>query len=101
MAREGARKRRRAAVVAEQDGKVLLVKERGAHRFNLPGSGIERQEGVIEAACRELREETGLCVVQARHLFDHEGHVMFHKVVGTDVKGDVRLRRRELRDFLW
>ena len=80
---------------------MLLVKEQGAHRFSLPGGGIERREGVIEAACREIREETGLRVVQARHLFDHEGHVMFHQVVGADVKGDVRLRRRELSDFLW
>ena len=101
MARESTRKRRRATVVAAQDGRLLLVKERGAHRFSLPGGGIERREGVIEAACRELREETELCIVQARYLFDHEGRVMLHKVVVADVKGDVRLRRRELSDFLW
>ena len=38
--------------------------------------------------------------LQARYLFDHEGHVMFYKVVGADEKGDVRLRRRELSDSL-
>ena len=101
MTRESARKRRRATVVAAQDGRLLLVKERGAHRFSLPGGGIERREGVIEAACRELREETGLCVLQAKYLFDHEGRVRLHKVVVADVQGDVRLQRRELSDFLW
>ena len=66
MSRESHRKRRRATMVAVQNGRILLVKERGAHRFSLPGGGIERREGVIEAACRELREETGLCVLQAK-----------------------------------
>ena len=101
MARETRRKRRRATVVAVQNGRMLLVKEREAHRFSLPGGGIERREGVIEATCREVREETGLCVIQAKCLFDHEGRVMLHKVVVADVKGDVRLQRRELSDSLW
>ena len=71
-------KRRRATVVAEQGGNILLVKELGARRYGLPGGGIERRESVIEASCREVREETGLTVVQAEYLFDYEGHVMFN-----------------------
>ena len=101
MVRERTGKRTRATVVAEQDGRVLLVKERGARRYGLPGGGIERREGVIEAACRELREETGLCVVQAEYLFDHEGHIMFNKVVRAKVKGHVRLQHRELSGYTW
>ena len=100
MAREGTRKRRRAAVVAEQDGKVLLVKERDSTSVQPAGQRDRRAKGCHYAACRELCEETGLCVVQARYLFDHEGHVMFYKVVGADEKDDVRLRRRELSDSL-
>ncbi len=68
-------KRRRATIVAEQDGKFLLVTERGASRYSLPGGGIEHGEFTLEAASRELREETGLWMVQAEHLFDHEGQV--------------------------
>ena len=101
MSRERTNKRPRATVVAEQDGRVLLVKERGARRYSLPGGGIERREGVIEAACREIREETRLCVIQARYLFDHEGHVMLHKVVWADVRGDVWLQWKELSDYAW
>ncbi len=101
MARERMGKRPRATVVAEQNGSVLLVKERGARRYSLPGGGIERREGVIEAACREIREETRLCVIQARYLFDHEGNVMLHRVVQADVQGEVRLQRKELSDFAW
>ena len=95
------RKRRRATVVAEQGGKVLLVRERRHRQYGLPGGGIEGQESVIEAACREIREETKLAVVSAEHLFDYEGHVMFNQVVLAKVKGRVRLQRRELSDYLW
>lgn len=95
------RKRRRATVVAEQDGKVLLVKERGARRYGLPGGGIEGRESVIEAACREVREETGLTVIRAEYLFDYEGHLMFNRVVLATVEGRVRLQRKELSDYVW
>ena len=94
-------KRRRATIVAEQDGKFLLVTERGASRYSLPGGGIEHGEFTLEAASRELREETGLWMVQAEHLFDHEGQVTLHKVVWARVKGKVKLQRKELRDFVW
>ena len=96
-----AKKRRRATVVAERDGRFLLVKEQGARRYTLPGGGIEGRESVIEAACRELREETRLSVKRAKHLFDYEGQAMSHRVVLATVSGTVRLQRRELADHLW
>lgn len=95
------RKRRRATVVAGQNGRVLLVRERGARRYGLPGGGIEGRESVIEAACREIREETGLTVTKAEYLFDYEGHLMFNRVVLATVTGRVRLQRKELSDYVW
>jgi ADP-ribose pyrophosphatase YjhB (NUDIX family) len=52
-----------AGVLAEQDGKVLLVKRlydpcRGA--WALPAGFVEIDEGPVQAALRELTEETGL-----------------------------------------
>ncbi len=93
--------RRRATVVAEQDGKVLLVKERGARSYSLPGGGIERRESIMEAACREIREETGLTMIRAEYVYDHEGRVVRHNVVQAHVQGRVRLQRRELDGYLW
>ena len=95
------KKRSRATVVAEQDGKFLLVRERGAQRYSLPGGGIEKREFEIEAAIRELREETKLNVIKAEHLFDHEGTTQHHKVVWARVRGSVRLQKKELSGFKW
>jgi ADP-ribose pyrophosphatase YjhB (NUDIX family) len=52
-----------AGVLAEQDGKVLLVKrlyepQRGD--WALPAGFVEIDEGPVQAALRELTEETGL-----------------------------------------
>ncbi|MBV9099941.1 MAG: NUDIX hydrolase [Candidatus Dormibacteraeota bacterium] len=51
----------RVAVCLVEDGQVLLVQheKRGARYWLLPGGGVERGETLLEAAARELAEETG------------------------------------------
>ena len=52
-----------AGVLAEQDGKVLLVKRLYNPRLGdwaLPAGFVEIDEGPVQAALRELTEETGL-----------------------------------------
>ena len=52
-----------AGVLAEQDGKVLLVKRLYEPRqgdWALPAGFVEIDEGPVQAALRELTEETGL-----------------------------------------
>lgn len=95
------KKRRRATVIAEQDGKVLLIKERGSRRYSLPGGGIERNESFMEAAVRELREETRLIAVKTEYLFDHEGATQYHKVIWALVRGSVRIQQKELAEYKW
>lgn len=95
------RKRLRATVIAEQDGKVLLVRERGSRRYSLPGGGIERGESAMEAGVRELREETMLTALRAEFLFDHEGTTQYHKVIWALVQGRVQIQRKELSDHMW
>ena len=96
-----ARKRRRATVVAEQDGKYLIVRERGAKRWSLPGGGIERGESALRAAVRELEEETRLTPTKAEYLFRHEGTTQDHRVVILSVFGKVQLQKKELDEFKW
>lgn len=46
-----------------RDGKVLLVHSLKYDYYKFPGGGIEPGEGMEEALCREIREETGFAVV--------------------------------------
>jgi len=66
-------RRRGTAVVATSDG-ILVVSKDGRH-FILPGGGARRYESEIDAAVRELREETGLETVDIVYLFDFRGRV--------------------------
>jgi 8-oxo-dGTP diphosphatase len=63
-----------AAVVIEAD-RVVLVAHQFAdhpHAWLLPGGGLELGETLIEAAAREIREETGLEAEIGRLLFWRE-----------------------------
>jgi ADP-ribose pyrophosphatase YjhB (NUDIX family) len=46
--------RKRDVAVVIKYGKVLLVRDRGKHRFSLPGGGTEKGEHTVSAAAREL-----------------------------------------------
>jgi 8-oxo-dGTP diphosphatase len=67
--------RKRAAAVIVRDGRVLMVHERsrrsgGGEWWTLPGGGVEPGETAEEALRREVFEETGLVVSQARHVLE-------------------------------
>ena len=50
-------------VMVMKDGKVLLGKRKGSHgegEYAWPGGHLEHMESIVEAAKREVREETGM-----------------------------------------
>ncbi len=61
-----------AGVLVDTRGRVLLVANdwgrRGRVRYTLPGGMVEPGETAIKAVVREVREETGLRVVEVEHL---------------------------------
>lgn len=66
--------RRRGTALVETEQGILLVSEDGL-RFSLPGGAAEKDELWIQAAIRELHEETGLVACSARYLFSHMGDI--------------------------
>ena len=73
-----------ASVAIVQDGRILMVQEgqwpaRGL--WNLPSGHVEEGEGILAAARRECREETGLDV----HLETTTGVYPFRSVTGDRV----------------
>lgn len=51
--------KRRATVIYRRDGEILFVRKRRS-KWNLPGGRVERGETPLQAAKREMAEETGL-----------------------------------------
>jgi 8-oxo-dGTP pyrophosphatase MutT (NUDIX family) len=118
--------RKRATAIVMVDYRVLLVRDRGSHKYSLPGGGTSRadrelytdkgwhQQGTVYvphdvyrystrlAVIRELREETGLGAVSAKFLFHHLTPFNRHSVyLIENATGEVRLQRSELDSFIW
>ena len=72
-------KPRRATCIVGCDDGILLAETSGGLLL-LPGGQANRGESRLEAAIRELREETTLQAHAAIYLFDHESFSNRHKV---------------------
>jgi ADP-ribose pyrophosphatase YjhB (NUDIX family) len=68
------RPRIRVAVAVLQEEQILLVEhtKNGRSYWLLPGGGLEWGEGLHEAVCREVEEETGLRIQAGDLLFASE-----------------------------
>lgn len=83
------------------EGQVLLIRHSyGSGNWMLPGGGLGRGEEPLGAALRELLEETGLALNQARHFAEVEEPLYgtvnrVHLVTGL-AEGEVRIDGREV-----
>ncbi|MFU8805204.1 MAG: NUDIX domain-containing protein [Bradymonadaceae bacterium] len=62
-----------AAVIHDDQGQVLLMRQRDGGEWSLPAGAIEPGETPARAVVREVAEETGLCVSPARDHISSEG----------------------------
>ncbi|MDW8010472.1 MAG: NUDIX domain-containing protein, partial [Sulfolobales archaeon] len=82
------------AAVLLRDGRILLVKRKyppAIGKWSLPGGVIESGEKLVEAAKRELKEETGLDAeplgilwILNNIVMDTSGRVKYHYLI-TDI----------------
>ena len=95
--------RQRGVAVVIRHSKVLLVRDRGKHRFSLPGGSIKRGEPTTSAAARELYEELGLHPIKVtrRRDCDFKSPVTNHRVCLIQASGNPHLRGLELDKFIW
>jgi 8-oxo-dGTP pyrophosphatase MutT (NUDIX family) len=95
--------RQRGTAVVIRDNRVLLVRDKGHHKFSLPGGGIKKGEPTINAVKRELYEELGLSAKQATRLHhcDFKGSMSIHKVCLIEINGEPCLKGHELDKFIW
>jgi ADP-ribose pyrophosphatase len=83
----------RSTIVCVRDGKVLLV-ARARSRWSLPGGTIKRSESPLDAAVRELEEETSLVGMELTYLFQFGGlskrHYVFRAYIPLDASVEAR-----------
>lgn len=61
--------------ILKENAKILLVKDKWAHKWELPGGGIKMDENLEDAVIREFKEETGLTAKVLKFLTYKEGYL--------------------------
>lgn len=90
----------RATVIYRKDGEVLFVRKRNA-KWNLPGGRVERNETPLEAAMREMGEETGLAFNELRYISVYREEKVIHYLFEAR-KADHKPRpRNEIEACRW
>ena len=84
-------------IITDQQGYIVLTKRNDLPVWCLPGGHVESGESLVEAAVREVKEETGLEIKITRlvgiysrpHWFDGNHDIVFAAVpVGGQLKAD-------------
>ena len=87
-----------AALIRRPDGRTLLVRKHGTEAFMQPGGKIDPGETPAQALTRELHEEIGLQVDEARlrplgqfsaPAANEPGHAVHAHVFALDADGDL------------
>jgi 8-oxo-dGTP diphosphatase len=69
--------KRRATVICRHEEEILFVRKRNA-KWNLPGGRVEKGETPLQAAMREMTEETGLTFDQLSYVSEYKEAKVIH-----------------------
>lgn len=75
--------------IVVKDDAILLTKQYGS--YHLPGGGVEFGEMPDDTVVREVKEETGIDVVNPRLVKHISGFITFHKEEGMDHRQSILL----------
>jgi 8-oxo-dGTP diphosphatase len=98
-----------AALIRDDEGRVLLVRKRGTSVFMQPGGKRDAGESDITALSREIVEELGCCVDQhtmrALGVFNcaaanEPGFQVRAAVYAVDIEGAIKLQA-EIDEMIW
>ncbi len=96
-----------AAVIADDAGRVLLVRKRGTAFFMQPGGKLHEGETRQETLARELNEELGCRLVEAEFLGDFSApaanearHIVEAALFSAKITGDLR-PAAEIEEIAW
>jgi 8-oxo-dGTP diphosphatase len=93
--------KRRATVIYRRDKEILFVRKRNA-KWNLPGGRVERGETPLQAAMREMAEETGLIFDQLSYVSEYEQDRVIHFLFEAQRAGQRKPRPcNEIDDCRW
>ncbi|MCQ8769768.1 NUDIX domain-containing protein [Streptomyces sp. AA8] len=77
------------AVLTRPDGHILHIHHLALDKWLLPGGHLEAQDGtLIEAALRELSEETGIPAESVTAVVDRPVHIDVHPIPANETKGE-------------
>ncbi|WP_374581704.1 NUDIX hydrolase [Frankia sp. CiP3] len=77
------------AILTDADGRVLHIYHRALDTWLMPGGHLETQdETLLDAALRELTEETGIPVNAVTPADDKPIHIDVHPIPANDAKGE-------------
>jgi hypothetical protein len=95
--------KKRATALIERDGCFLLVREGDKRIYSLPGGGVRSDEGLMEAAIRETREELGVFALSATRTpeLDHQGRYQHHNVSLIEIGDQNPEIVSEIKGMLW
>ncbi|MBP0723777.1 NUDIX hydrolase [Bacillus sp. RG28] len=93
-----------------KDNEVLIIKENkpsAINKWNMPSGRVEQGEDILNAACREVKEETGydvnlLKTTGVYNFFsDTNHHVILFHFVGEIIGGSLQIVENEIIDSKW
>lgn len=88
------------AILADQAGRILHIRHRALDKWLLPGGHLEPQDAtLLNAALRELAEETGIAADAVTSADDQPIHIDVHPIPANDAKDEPDHQHIDFRFF--